>query len=409
MTEISAASDSKPFPASRPVETTALAVLLALSFCHMLNDMMQSLLPAMYPILKDSLGLGFGEIGLITLVYQMTASILQPIIGIWADRKPQPFSLAIGMGFTLAGLLLLSRSESFGALLVAAALIGTGSSVFHPEASRVARLASGGKHGFAQSIFQVGGNFGSAMGPLLAAFIVLPRGQGSVAWFSVVAMLGMAILARVGGWYRHHLANRAKRRPAPEATGLTSGKTAFAIAILLSLVFSKYFYLASIQNYLTFYLIDKFSLSVQDAQLHLFIFLGAVAAGTIAGGPIGDKIGRKQVIWVSILGILPFTLALPYVDLFWTSVLSVIIGFLLASAFPAIIVYAQELIPGKVGMVAGLFFGFAFGMGGLGAAALGRLADATSIRFVYSVCAYLPAIGLLTALLPNLRQRAKAA
>jgi FSR family fosmidomycin resistance protein-like MFS transporter len=409
VTEISAASDSKPFPASRPVETTALAVLLALSFCHMLNDMMQSLLPAMYPILKDSLGLGFGEIGLITLVYQMTASILQPIIGIWADRKPQPFSLAIGMGFTLAGLLLLSRSESFGALLVAAALIGTGSSVFHPEASRVARLASGGKHGFAQSIFQVGGNFGSAMGPLLAAFIVLPRGQGSVAWFSVVAMLGMAILARVGGWYRHHLANRAKRRPAPEATGLTSGKTAFAIAILLSLVFSKYFYLASIQNYLTFYLIDKFSLSVQDAQLHLFIFLGAVAAGTIAGGPIGDKIGRKQVIWVSILGILPFTLALPYVDLFWTSVLSVIIGFLLASAFPAIIVYAQELIPGKVGMVAGLFFGFAFGMGGLGAAALGRLADATSIRFVYSVCAYLPAIGLLTALLPNLRQRAKAA
>ncbi len=401
MTQISTASDG------RPVEATAFAVLASLSFCHLLNDMMQSLLPAMYPIIKDSLGLDFGEIGLVTLAYQMTASMLQPVIGLWADRRPQPFSLAVGMGFTLAGLLLLSRSQGFAVLLIAAALIGTGSSVFHPEASRVARLASGGRHGFAQSVFQVGGNMGSALGPLLAAFIVLPRGQGSVAWFSVAALLAMAILGRVGAWYRDHLAAKARRRMvAHAATGLTRGKTIFAIVILMSLVFSKYFYLASITNYLTFYLIDQFDVSKQAAQIHLFIFLGAVALGTIAGGPIGDRIGRKQVIWVSILGVLPFTLILPYASLFWTSTLSVIVGFLLASAFPAIIVYAQELIPGKVGMVAGLFFGFAFGMGGLGAAVLGKLADATSIRFVYLVCAYLPAIGLLTALLPNLRDRA---
>jgi FSR family fosmidomycin resistance protein-like MFS transporter len=390
---------------SRPTETTAVAVLGAISFCHLLNDMMQSLLPALYPILKGSLGLGFGEIGLITLTYQLTASVLQPIVGLAADRRPQPYSLVAGMGFTLAGLLLLSQSGSLYVLLAAAAMIGMGSSIFHPEASRVARMASGGRHGFAQSFFQVGGNFGSSLGPLLAAFIVLPRGQGSVAWFSLAALLGMILLGRVGGWYKAHMSAKAKLgRAAPaHGTGLSTGQTGRAIAILLLLVFSKYFYLASITSYFTFYLIDKFHVSVETSQVYLFIFLGAVAVGTIAGGPIGDRIGRKRVIWASILGVLPFTLILPHANLFWTGALSAVIGVILASAFPAIIVYAQELLPGKVGMVAGLFFGFAFGMGGIGAAVLGQLADMTSIRFVYQLCAFLPAIGLLTAFLPSTR------
>jgi FSR family fosmidomycin resistance protein-like MFS transporter len=395
---------------SRPAETTAVAILGAISFCHLLNDMMQSLLPALYPILKTSLGLGFGQVGLITLTYQLTASLLQPVVGLVADRRPRPYSLVFGMGFTFLGLLLLSRSESFYILLAASALIGLGSSVFHPEASRVARMASGGRHGLAQSFFQVGGNFGSALGPLLAAFIVLPRGQGSVAWFSVAALLGMFILARVGSWYAAHVrANTPRNRSmGAAATGLSAKRTGFAIMILLLLIFSKYFYLASITSYFTFYLIDKFQLSVEVSQLYLFLFLGAVALGTILGGPIGDRVGRKRVIWVSILGVLPFTLMLPHANLFWTGVLSVIIGVVLASAFSAILVFAQELIPGKVGMVAGLFFGFAFGMGGIGAAVLGSLADATSISFVYQVCAFLPAIGLLTAFLPNLRERATA-
>jgi FSR family fosmidomycin resistance protein-like MFS transporter len=390
---------------SRPAETTAVAVLGAISFCHLLNDMMQSLLPALYPILKGSLGLGFGEIGLITLTYQLTASVLQPIVGLAADKRPQPYSLVAGMGLTLVGLLLLSQSGSLYVLLAAAALIGMGSSIFHPEASRVARMASGGRHGLAQSFFQVGGNFGSSLGPLLAAFIVLPRGQGSVAWFSLAALLGMILLSRVGGWYKAHMSAKAKLgRAAPaHATGLSTRQTGLAIAVLLLLVFSKYFYLASITSYFTFYLIDKFHVSVETSQLYLFIFLGAVAVGTIAGGPIGDRIGRKRVIWASILGVLPFTLILPYANLFWTGTLSAVIGVILASAFPAIIVYAQELLPGKVGMVAGLFFGFAFGMGGIGAAVLGQLADLTSIRFVYQLCAFLPAIGLLTAFLPNTR------
>jgi FSR family fosmidomycin resistance protein-like MFS transporter len=390
---------------SRPAETTAVAVLGAISFCHLLNDMMQSLLPALYPILKSSLGLGFGEIGLITLTYQLTASVLQPIVGLAADKRPQPYSLVAGMGLTLVGLLLLSQSGSLYVLLAAAALIGMGSSIFHPEASRVARMASGGRHGLAQSFFQVGGNFGSSLGPLLAAFIVLPRGQGSVAWFSLAALLGMILLGRVGGWYKTHMSAKAKLgRAAPaHGTGLTARQTGLAIAILLLLVFSKYFYLASITSYFTFYLIDKFHVSVETSQLYLFIFLGAVAVGTIAGGPIGDRIGRKRVIWASILGVLPFTLILPHANLFWTGTLSAVIGVILASAFPAIIVYAQELLPGKVGMVAGLFFGFAFGMGGIGAAVLGQLADVTGIRFVYQLCAFLPAIGLLTAFLPNTR------
>jgi len=397
MTDISI--DTKP----KPAETTAVAVLGAVSFGHLLNDMMQSMLPALYPILKTSLGLGFGEIGRITLVYQMTASLLQPVVGLAADRKPQPYSLAVAMGFTFVGLLMLSRSNSLYMLLAAAAMIGMGSSIFHPEASRVARMASGGRHGFAQSFFQVGGNAGSALGPLLAAFVVVRHGQGSVAWVSAAALLGMIVLGRVGGWYAAHVRERAKRTAPVHETGLARGKTGLAVAILLLLIFSKYFYLASITSYFTFYLIDKFHVSVGTSQLYLFVFLGAAAVGTIIGGPIGDRIGRKQVIWASILGVLPFTLAMPYANLFWTGALSAVIGVILASAFPAIIVYAQELLPGKVGMVAGLFFGFAFGMGGIGAAVLGDLADATSIRFVYQVCAFLPAIGLLAVLLPNMR------
>ena len=398
MTDISI--DTKP----KPAETTAIAVLGAVSFSHMLNDMMQSMLPAIYPMLKSSLGLGFGEIGLITLAYQMTASLLQPVVGLAADKRPQPYSLAAGMGFTFVGLLLLSRSNGFYMVLAAAALIGMGSSIFHPEASRVARMASGGRHGMAQSFFQVGGNAGSAIGPLLAAFIVVRHGQGSVAWFSAAALLGMVVLGRVGSWYAAHVRDGAKRAAPVHETGLTRRQTGRAIGVLMLLIFSKYFYLASITSYFTFYLIDKFHVSVDTSQLYLFIFLGAVAVGTIVGGPIGDRFGRKQVIWASILGVLPFTLLMPHVGLVWTGVLASVIGLILASAFPAIIVYAQELMPGKVGMVAGLFFGFAFGMGGIGAAVLGDLADATSIRFVYEVCAFLPAIGLLTVFLPNLRQ-----
>jgi len=386
---------------------TVLTVLGAVSFCHFLNDLIQSLLPAIYPLLRDSYHLDYGQIGLITLVFQITASLLQPVVGTFTDRKPMPYSLAVGMGFTLIGLVLLSR-VGYPWLLLAAALIGTGSSVFHPESSRIARLASGGRHGFAQSFFQVGGNLGSALGPLLAAFIVLPHGQGSIAWFSVAALLAIVVLIRIGGWYGR---NRVARTPARTSAGhaeLPRGKVALAIGILLALIFSKYFYLASLNTYLTFYLMEKFHVTAQSAQIHLFYFLGAVALGTLVGGPIGDRFGRKYVIWFSILGALPFTLLLPHVDLFWTSVLIVVIGLILSSAFSAILVYAQELIPGKVGTIAGLFFGFAFGMGGLGAALLGQLADARGIEYVYALCAYLPALGLLTALLPNLHKHDKA-
>jgi MFS transporter, FSR family, fosmidomycin resistance protein len=383
--------------------TTALAVLGALSFCHLLNDMMQSLLPAMYPMLKSGLKLDFGQIGLVTFVYQVTASLFQPLIGLYTDRRPLPYALAFGMGFTLAGLLLLATASSFGGLLFAAATVGVGSSVFHPESSRVARLASGGRHGFAQSLFQVGGNTGSAIGPLAAAFIVLPNGQASVAWFALAAMLGIVLLSRIGGWYRDHMVRQAKSRShAPAVQTLSRGRVAGAITILGALIFSKYFYLASLTSYYTFYLIERFHVSVWSAQVHLFVFLASVAIGTFAGGPIGDRVGRKYVIWFSILGVLPFTLILPHANLFWTGVLSVPIGLLLASAFPAILVYAQDLVPGKVGMISGLFFGFAFGMGGLGAAVLGHVADVTGIEFVYSICAYLPAIGVLAAFLPKL-------
>jgi MFS transporter, FSR family, fosmidomycin resistance protein len=383
--------------------TTALPVLLAISFCHLLNDMMQALLPAMYPMLKSSFALDFTQIGLITLTFQLTASLLQPLIGLYTDHHPKPFSLMIGMGFTLVGLVCLSAAGSYPALIVSAGLVGLGSAVFHPESSRVARMASGGRHGLAQSLFQVGGNTGSAIGPLVAAFIVLPRGQSSVAWFSVAALLAIAVLWRVGRWYQHHRARVAAIR-ADAGQGhptLSPGQVRLALGVLIVLIFSKYVYLTSISSYYTFYLIHHFGMGVRSAQLHLFAFLAAVAAGTIIGGPVGDRFGRKLVIWCSILGVLPFTLALPYVNLAWTGVLSAVIGFILASAFSAILVYAQELVPGKVGMISGLFFGLAFGTAGIGAAALGRLADHTSIEYVYHLCSYLPALGLLTAWLPN--------
>jgi FSR family fosmidomycin resistance protein-like MFS transporter len=385
---------------------TAFRVLAAISFCHLLNDMAQSLLPALYPVLKESFHLSFGDLGLITLTFQATASLLQPVIGFLTDRRPTPYSLSFGMGLTLAGLLLLSLAPSFAVLLLAAALVGLGSAVFHPESSRVARIASGGQHGLAQSLFQVGGNAGSALGPLLAAFIVVPRGQSSVAWFSLAALLGIAVLTKIGGWYKRAIAARAAvaKRNANRSI-LSARKTAWSIAILLALIFSKYFYMASLTNYYTFYLIQRFHVSVQSAQVHLFAFLGALAAGTIIGGPVGDRIGRKAVIWGSILGVLPFTLLLPHVNLFWTGVLTVAIGVILASAFSAILVYAQELLPGQVGMISGLFFGFAFGMAGIAAAVLGRLADRMGIEFVYQICAFLPLIGLLTTFLPNLSEK----
>ncbi|MHB8534172.1 MAG: MFS transporter [Sulfuricaulis sp.] len=380
---------------------TAFTILAAISAGHLLNDMMQSLLPAIYPMLKSNYGLDFGQIGVLTFTFQFTASLLQPLIGLYIDRKPKPYSLAVGMSFTLTGLVLLAYAHNYAVLLLAAALIGTGSSVFHPESSRVARMASGGRHGLAQSLFQVGGNAGSAIGPLLAAFVVLRFGQSSVAWFSLAALLGIFLLINVGHWYKVHGLARLSRAPPHAAHAvLPRGKVLLAIAVLIALIFSKFFYMASMTSYYTFYLIDRFHVSVQSAQIHLFVFLAAVAVGTVAGGSIGDRIGRKAVIWASILGVLPFTLLLPYANLFWTGVLSVPIGIILASAFPAIVVYAQELMPSRVGAVAGLFFGLAFGLGGIGAAVLGQLADATSIGFVYHVCSFLPVIGLLAAFLP---------
>jgi len=384
---------------------TVLEILVVISFCHLLNDMISSLLPAIYPLLKESYHLNFFEVGVITLTYQCTASLLQPLVGLHTDRRPMPYSLPAGMGFTVIGLIIVAVARSFSTILFAAALVGTGASVFHPESSRVARLASGGQHGLAQSLFQLGGNAGLALGPLLAAVIVLPRGQSSVAWFSLAALLAIVLLSWVSRWTKRHMSNlRASLQSHKEQQAVSGKRVVRSIAVLLALLFSKFFYLASITSYYTFYLIGKFHISVRSAQLHLFVFLGAVALGTIAGGPIGDRIGRKRVIWCSILGGLPFTLALPYANLFWTEILSVLIGLILASAFPAIVVYGQELVPGRVGMVSGLFFGFAFGMAGLGAAVLGELADLTSIRFVYLVCSFLPAVGLLAAFLPNLER-----
>lgn len=385
-------------------------VLLALSFSHLLNDMMQSLIPALYPMLKDKFALDFGQVGLITLAFQLTASLLQPLIGLYTDRKPMPYSLAIGMGFTLVGLLLLSVAGSFAALVFAASLVGVGSSVFHPESSRVARMASGGRYGLAQSVFQVGGNAGQAIGPLLAGAVVITRGQPTIAWFSFAALLGMVVLLVVGSWYKPRIAHVGTGKRARATVGgraLPVHTVGYAIAILAALTFSKNVYTASLSNYFTFFLMQKFALTLWQAQVHLFIFLAAVAAGTLLGGPFGDRIGRIRVMWVSVLGVLPFTLLLPYANLFWTDVLTIIIGLLMASAFPAILVYAQELLPGRVGMVAGIFFGLAFGLGGLGAAILGRIADVTSIAYVYQLCSYLPLLGLLTALLPRLGEARK--
>ncbi len=403
-------STANPVQTEAPKHTAekmVFSILLAAAFCHFLNDMVQSLIPAIYPILKKSFNLDFGQIGMITLTYQITASLLQPLIGHFNDRHPRPYSLAIGMGFTLVGLVTLSRVSTYPTLLMGAALVGIGSAVFHPESSRVVRMVSGGQHGFAQAFFQVGGNAGSSLGPLLAAFIVLPNGQSSLAWFSAVALLGIIVLARVGSW------SKQNRPPVPKSRSakteyhpqLSPRKVYLSLTVLIALMFSKFFYLSSLTSYYTFFLISKFHVPVQNAQIHLFMFAGAIAAGTIIGGPIGDRIGRKYVIWCSILGVLPFTLLLPYANLFWTGILSVIIGVILASAFSAILVYAQELMPGKIGMISGLFFGLAFGMGGVGAALLGNLADHTSITFVYRLCSFLPAIGLLTAFLPNLETR----
>lgn len=411
------ASETKftAIPANAPAsagEKTVFKILLAISFCHLLNDTVQSLIPAIYPLLKNSFHLDFGQVGLIALTLQLTASILQPLVGLYTDRRPLPYSLAIGMGVTLVGLLAFALAPSYGTILLAAGLVGIGSAVFHPESSRVARMASGGQHGMAQSLFQVGGNAGSALGPLLAAF-VLTKGQSSIAWFSFVALLGIIMLADIGAWTKKHRTDQPKSisidpahvaflASAPHQLALPARKVALCLAILIALMFSKFFYLASLMSYYTFYLMSKFHVSVQSAQLHLFVFLGAVAAGTIIGGPVGDRIGRKYVIWCSILGVLPFTLLMPYANLLWTTILSVVIGIILASAFSAILVYAQELVPGRIGAISGLFFGFAFGMGGVGAALLGKLADLTSINFVYHICSYLPAIGILTAFLPNL-------
>jgi FSR family fosmidomycin resistance protein-like MFS transporter len=394
------AAPAVALPARRPV---AYRVLAAISASHMINDMMQSLILAIYPILKGEFDLRFAQIGLITLTFQLTASLLQPVVGIYTDRHPSPWSLPLGMTFTLSGLVLLAFAPTFGLVLLAAALVGTGSSIFHPESSRVARMASGGRHGLAQSLFQVGGNLGSALGPLVAAAVIVPLGKPSVAWFGLAALVGIVLLSQVSRWYtaQHRIAGSRKARAAP-AHGLSRARIGGAITTLLVLIFSKYFYVAGIGSFYTFYLIDKFGVSVQGAQLHLFAFLFASALGTLVGGPLGDRIGRKPIIWTSVLGVAPFALVLPHVGLAWTTALTIVIGLILSSAFSAIVVYAQELVPGRIGAISGLFFGFAFGMGGLGGAVLGLVADRTSIAFVYQIIAYLPLLGIVAAFLPRL-------
>jgi FSR family fosmidomycin resistance protein-like MFS transporter len=400
-----ASTTTASLPLAHDDQKTTFGVIGAISASHMINDMMQSLILAIYPILKGDFHLSFGQIGLITLTYQLTASLLQPLVGLYTDRRPTPYSLPIGMTFTLAGLMMLAFAPTYAFVLVAAALVGTGSSIFHPESSRVARMASGGRHGLAQSLFQVGGNTGSALGPLVAALVIVPFGQRSLAWFGLAALLGIVLLTQVSHWYAAHQAAsaaRAKRKAA--VSPVPRNKVVGAIGVLLLLIFSKYFYIAGLSSFYTFFLIEKFNVSVQNSQLYLFVFLFASAIGTLVGGPVGDRIGRKPVIWVSILGVAPLALLLPHADLLWTTVLTILIGLILSSAFSAILVYAQELIPGNVGMVSGLFFGFAFGMGGLGAAVLGAVADRTSIDFVYQIIAYLPLLGIFAALLPNIER-----
>lgn len=404
-------ADTRPLPgpASRRTEDTVFKILGAISLSHFLNDMLQSLILAIYPLIKSTFSLTFAQIGLITLTYQISASMLQPVVGYFTDRHPQPYSLSVGMGFTLTGLFILAFAPNYHILLLGAALVGSGSSVFHPESSRVARMASGGRFGLAQSIFQVGGNSGSALGPLLAAWLILPKGRSSMVWFSLAALVAIVVLWNVGSWYKGRLAKRPTGQTAQAATKATlPARTIWvSMCVLLVLIFSKFFYLSSLNSYFTFYLIHKFGVTVRSAQIHLFVFLFAVAIGTLVGGPIGDRIGRKGVIWASILGAAPFTLLLPYANLAWTGVLTFVIGFIISSAFSAILVFAQELVPGKVGMVSGLFFGLAFGMAGIGAAVLGKLADAYSIEFVYRVCSYLPLLGIFAAFLPNIRAGAQ--
>jgi FSR family fosmidomycin resistance protein-like MFS transporter len=384
---------------------TVYPILIAISISHLLNDALQSIIPAIYPVVKDTFSLSFAQVGLITLTFQLSASLLQPFVGFYTDRKPQPYSLAIGMGFTLVGLVFLSRAPSFDILILSVAMVGIGSSIFHPEASRLAHLSSGGRRGMAQSIFQLGGNFGSSIGPLLAALIIVPYGQSNIIWFSALALLAIILLINIGGWYKRKIRIKAKR-PGTELahTQVLPKKTVFfSVLILLVLIFSKYIYLTSMTTYYTFYVIHKFGVSVQDSQVYLFVFLFSIAAGTIIGGPLGDKFGRKYVIWASILGVAPFSLLLPHANLLWTVILTIPIGVILASAFSAILVYAHELFPGKLGMVSGLFFGFAFGMAGIGSAVLGGIADRTSIEYVYEICAFLPLIGLITVFLPNIK------
>lgn len=397
-------TDTTAAPYRLRSDPTVYSVILAVSFCHFINDIMQSLLAAIYPMIKEDYGLDFWQIGLLTFTFQVTASLLQPLIGMYTDKRPLPYSLSFGMGSSLVGLLLLGFATHYWVLLVGAAFIGIGSAIFHPESSRVARLASGGRYGLAQSLFQVGGNTGQAIGPLLAAFIVVPRGQGSVSWFAFAALAGMVILWRVGVWYARNRIAAASRHGAGRELPFARNTIVTALVVLGILTFSKNVYMASLSSYYTFYVIEKFGVSIQNSQVLLFVLLGAAALGTILGGPLGDRFGAKTVIWFSILGVLPFTLALPHVDLFWTAVLSAVIGLIMASAFPAIVVFAQELLPGRVGMVAGIFFGFAFGMGGLGAAVLGIVADIRGIDYVYGICAFLPALGLLTVFLPDMRQ-----
>lgn len=400
---------NEPAPASPAVgsgQNSALGILFALSFCHLLNDSIQALLPAIYPLLKESFSLSFTRIGLITLTFQMVGSVFQPLVGFYTDRHPKPYSLVAGMGITLVGLAALALAPSYAAVLLAAAMVGLGSAIFHPESSRMARLASGGSHGFAQSLFQVGGNAGSSLGPLLAAGVITRYGRQHILWFTLLPVAGMFVLARVGSWYRQHVNERRAGRGAEAPHHpVALAQVPFVLGILLCLMFSKFFYLASMTNYYTFYLIQRFGVSVPQSQIYLFVFLFAVAAGTIAGGPIGDRIGRKPVIWISILGMAPFALLLPHANLLGTAVLSIVNGLILASAFPAILVYATELLPGKVGTIAGLFFGFAFGLAGIASAVLGKLADATSIIEVVKVCSFLPLLGLLTAFLPDLKKQ----
>lgn len=387
--------------AQKPVYT----ILFSIAFAHLLNDLLQAVIPAAYPILKDNYNLTFTQIGLITFSYQMAASLLQPFVGFYTDKNPKPYSQIFGMVFTLSGIVLLAYAGSFAVILAAVVLVGIGSSIFHPESSRVSYLASGGKRGLAQSIFQIGGNTGTAVGPLLIAWIVVPHGQKYIVWFIAVALLAMMVLWRIAQWYQSHLSLTAKQKPVVVLPNLSQARVILSVIILLVLIFSKYFYIAGISSYFTFYLMEKFGVSVKDAQFYLFVFLIAVAAGTLLGGPLGDKFGRKYVIWFSVLGVAPFALLLPHANLLWTSVLSVIIGLLLSSAFPAILVYAQELLPKKLGMVSGLFYGFAFGMGGLGSAILGNLADHRGIEYVYTICAYLPLIGIIACFLPNLNKK----